>query len=81
MPSRMTASHRIAIAVPGRVTDAGRSLDPAERARVHIPPYFIARVRLLLTPGTTMLVTDLPVLEETTGRGMTVVTADPPPAA
>jgi hypothetical protein len=71
----------IAVAVPGHGTDAGGPLDPAERARVHIPPDFLARVRPLLTPGTTMLVTDLPVLEETTGRGMTVVTADPPPSA
>jgi hypothetical protein len=47
---------------------------------VHIPSDLLARVRPLLGPGATMLVTDLSVLEETTGRALTVVTADPPPA-
>src|SRR5262245_40899376 len=69
-----------AVAMPGHGTDAGKPLDPAARARVHLPPAFLADLRPLLTPGATMLVTDLPVLEETTGREVTVVTADAPPA-
>jgi len=42
-------------------------------------PEFMALVQPLLAPGASLVVTDLPVLEqETTGRALTVVTADPP---
>lgn len=71
----------IAVAVPGHGTETGRALEPAAATRVHIPAGFLAQVRPLLTPGVTMMVTDLPVLESTTGRALTVVTADPPPSA
>lgn len=70
----------IAVAVPGHGTEAGHPLNAADAKRVHVSPEFLARVRPLLAPGATMLVTDLPVLEETTGRALTVVTSDPPPA-
>jgi hypothetical protein len=68
----------IGIGVPGHGAEAGQALDSAAAARVHVPPGFVERVRPLLTPGTTMLVTDLPVLESTTGPSLTVVTANPP---
>ena len=69
----------IAVSVPGHGGDAGKRLDPAAAARVHMPPAFQALVRPLLGPGASLVVTDLPVLEQTTtGRAITVVTADPP---
>jgi hypothetical protein len=71
----------IGISVPGHGSDAGRRLDPAALKRVHVQPEFLALVRPLLGPGASLVLTDLPVLEqETTGRAITVVTADPPPA-
>jgi hypothetical protein len=76
-----TAPRWIAVGVPGYGQEAGTALDPAAAGRVHIPAGFLGQVRPLLVPGTTMMVTDLPILETTTGRELTVVTADPPPSA
>ena len=73
-----TAPRWIAVGVPGHGPEAGRALDPAAAGRVHIPAGFLDQVRPLLAPGATMVVTDLPILETTTGRQLTVVTADPP---
>lgn len=68
----------IAVGGAGHGEEAGRALDPGAVARVQMPSAFVARVRPLLTPGTTMVVTDLPILESTSGRSLTVVTGDPP---
>jgi L,D-transpeptidase catalytic domain len=68
----------VAVSVPGHGGEAGKPLDPAAAARVHMPPAFHTLVRPLLGPGTSLVVTDLPVLEQTTGQSITVVTADPP---
>ena len=35
----------------------------------------------MIGPGTTLYVTDAPVLEETTGKALNVVNSDPPAAA
>lgn len=67
----------MAVGVPGHGGEAGQVLDPAAAGRVHLPPAFVKLVHPLLTPGATMLVTDLAVLEHTTGPSTTVVTADP----
>jgi hypothetical protein len=69
----------IGVAVPGHGGDAGQRIAPDVLKRVHVAPEFMALVRPLLGPGASLVVTDLPVLEQqTTGRAMTVVTADPP---
>lgn len=77
-----TGSDRwVGVSVPGHASDAGQRIDPAALKRVHVSPEFMALLQPLLEPGTALVVTDLPVLEqETTGRVMTVVTADPPQA-
>jgi len=69
----------IGVSLPGHGSDAGQRLDPNALKRVHVAPEFMALVQPLLAPGASLVVTDLPVLEqETTGRALTVVTADPP---
>jgi hypothetical protein len=74
------ADRWIGVAVPGHGSDAGQRIPPDVLRRVHVAPEFMALVRPLLGPGASLVVTDLAVLEQqTTGRAMTVVTADPPP--
>jgi hypothetical protein len=70
----------VAVGVPGHETEKGHVLDHTQVERVVLPPGFADRLRRLLAPGDTLLVTDGAVLEHTTGVALTVVTADPPPA-
>jgi len=63
----------VAIGIPGHMGEAKRALDPRAADRVHFPPAFLADVRPLVTPGVTMLVTDSPVLESTTGPKLTIM--------
>jgi hypothetical protein len=72
-------AHRwIAIGIPGHAGEDKQPLDPAAASRVRMPPQFTAAVYAALVPGTTLMVTDAPVLEHTTGRQLNVVNADPP---
>jgi hypothetical protein len=70
----------IAIAVPGHFDDAGRALPFDAAAAVAMPDGFARAVYLLLGPGSTMLITDAPVLAENTASDMTIL-SDGPPAA
>ncbi len=70
----------VAVAVPGHEAEKGRALDPAQAERVTMPPDFLVKLRSVLAPGSTLLVTDAAVLENTTGVPLTIVTADPPTA-
>ncbi|MEZ0471104.1 L,D-transpeptidase [Luteimonas salinilitoris] len=70
----------LAVGIPGHMVDAGAPLDPAAADRVVVPPAFVAAVTPLLAPGTTLLVTDAPILEHSTGVDLQVVNADPPEA-
>jgi len=46
--------------------------------RIVVPPDFARQLYPLLVPGTTLLVTDAPVLEENSGQEMTVMGAGNP---
>jgi uncharacterized protein len=70
-----------ALALPGHESERGTELSPELRSRVAMPPDFLASVRGVIEPGATILVTDQPVLGETTGVPMTIVSSDPPAAA
>jgi hypothetical protein len=56
----------------------GRAPNIQELAkRVAIPPDFLANVRALITPGTTLVLTDTPVNPQThSGRGFNILTTD-----
>lgn len=71
----------IAVGVPGHEAEQGLALDHAVVERIEMSKEFVAKLRPLLTPGATLLVTDGAVLEHTTGASMTVVTTNPPPAS
>jgi hypothetical protein len=70
----------VAIGVPGHESEDKRPLDPAAASRVSLPDGLLTQVRPLLTPGTTMIVTDGAILPHTTGHPLEVVNADPPQA-
>jgi hypothetical protein len=73
-------AHRwTAVGIPGHEREEGRALKPAELERVSLPPRFAKAVYDALEPGTTLLVTDAPVLpQRTTGVAMNIMNADPP---
>jgi len=66
------------IGVPGHVGESGTDADPAVVARIKIPPEFVAKVNGVLTPGTTVFVTDAALSASNSGRVTQVVDADPP---
>lgn len=70
----------IGVDVPGAEHEAGQVLTAQRMARVVFPPGFAARVHPLLVPGTTLMVTDAPVLEQQTGPVQRVFDALPPDA-
>ena len=69
-------AHRwIAVGLPGH---GGKAEQPVlDVARIHLPPAFAKAVYTALAPGATLLVTDAPVLEDTTGVPLGIVNADP----
>jgi hypothetical protein len=67
-----------AVAIPGHAGVDKQPLDPASVARVSAPPAFAKAVYGILAPGATLVVTDAPVLEQTTGVALNVVNGDPP---
>jgi hypothetical protein len=71
----------IAIGLPGHEADKGLALDHQSAERIAMPPQFAAKLRAVLKPGDTLVVTDGAVFEHTTGASMTLVTTNPPPAA
>jgi len=68
----------VAVAIPGHAGEDKRPPDPGQVARLHLPPRFAGAVFAILSPGSTLLVTDAPVLEHTTGVPLNIVNADPP---
>ena len=70
--------HWLRIGVPGQQGEAGVDADPAIEARIKIPAAFVKEVSSVVTPGTTVIVTDQAMSPSTTGPLLQVVDADPP---
>jgi hypothetical protein len=68
----------VGVPVPGHADDAGRTLTRDGFARVRMPKGFLDVLRPVLVPGTTLVMTDAPILPHTTGAAMTVITNQPP---
>ncbi len=73
-------AHRwLAVGIPGHAGENKRQLNPAEIDRINLPPKFAKLVYDLLEPGTTLLVTDAPILDQqTTGVAMNIINTDQP---
>ncbi|MDO6416514.1 L,D-transpeptidase [Sphingomonas sp. BIUV-7] len=67
----------IYVGLPGHAEDAGRPLDEATLNRVRMPRAFLDSVKAVLVPGSTILVTQSSVGEDT-GRKITIMDAVPP---
>ena len=79
-PSAVVPSRRglvwQSIPMPGYEAKPGNTLDPALVANIRVPPDFAAEVYDVLAAGSTLVVTDAAILPQTTGKAMTVITAD-----
>jgi hypothetical protein len=64
------------IPLPGYSARPGAALDTQAIRRVAVPPEFASLVYDQMVPGTTLVLTDAPVLPRTTGEAMTVITAE-----
>jgi L,D-transpeptidase-like protein len=72
------ARNWMAVAMPGYRDAEGSDLSHVVGGRLRIPQDFARLVYPLLVPGTTLLVTDAPVLEENTGSKLTVMSSGNP---
>ena len=64
------------IPLPGYSARQGTSLDPEAVRRVSVSPGFASLVYDQMVPGTTLVLTDAPIQPKTTGKAMTVITAE-----
>lgn len=76
-------AHRwLAVGIPGHFSEDKQPLTSAHSEGILLPPRFAKAVYDILTPGTTLLVTDAPVLEQqTTGLSLNIINADQPEAS
>ncbi len=79
-PAEATDSKRpdwVGVGITGHMGDKDRPLDPTATRRVHLPDAFLYVLNPVLTPGSTLMVTDEPVLESTTGVQLAVLSSSP----
>ena len=67
-----------AVAMPGHFDAAGRDLSAEAAARVSLPGGFARAVGLLVEPGSTLFVTDAPILAENMHPEFTVLSDGAP---
>lgn len=67
--------HWTAAGVPGHEDDAGQMMDPWALSNLRMPAEFFRQLRATITSGTTVLVTQSPVLPSNSGQRMTVLSA------
>ena len=71
-------AHRwISVGIPGHTQEENLPLKPTALSHIQLPQDFAKSLYNILEPGTTLLVTDAPVLEQqTTGVTLNVLNAD-----
>lgn len=74
------ARNWMAVPMPGYADATGHDLTAEVGGRLKVPQAFAKLVYPLFVPGTTLLITDAPVLEENTGKQMSVMGAGNPNA-
>jgi hypothetical protein len=65
------------VGIVGHMDESGTLPDPNVVQRIVMPPDFKSLLIPLLASGTTLMVTDAPILEHTTGKEMVVVSSNP----
>lgn len=72
-PGADGASRWIYVGVPGHGGEKGKPFDMTVLSKVRMAPEFLSSVRAAIQPGATILVTQAPVLPETTGKQLAVL--------
>jgi hypothetical protein len=72
------ARNWMAVPMPGYGSAAGSDLSSVVGGRLRLPQDFARELYPLLLPGTTLLVTDAPILEENSGSKLTVISSGNP---
>ena len=67
----------IGVGITGHMDDTNRPPDPGAKNRVRIPDAFLHVLNPTLGAGSTLLITDEPVLESTTGMSLAVLSSSP----
>lgn len=67
----------IGVGIVGHMDDAGTRPSPDAMGRIAIPDALLSNLQPLLVPGTTLMVTDAPILEHTTGVEVAVLSSHP----
>jgi hypothetical protein len=75
------ARNWMALNLPGDADDDGKELAGVIGGRLRMPQDFARRLYPLLEPGTTLVVTDAPVLRSGSGKDFTVLASGPPDAS
>jgi hypothetical protein len=70
----------IYVDVPGQSADAGKPADFTILSRSDMPAQFVAALNAAIAPGTTVLLTEAPVLPTTTGKSLTIMDSNGPRA-
>ncbi|MEA3303535.1 MAG: L,D-transpeptidase [Pseudomonadota bacterium] len=65
-----------AVVLPRHATDKAIEPDLQAVERIKLPPRFVAAIKPLLTPGVTMMITDAPIHQHTTGSPLDVIIAN-----
>ena len=68
----------LAVSIPGHESDRNHVLDASEVQRVRFPSAFLDAVLPLIEEGTSLVVTELPILPHTTGLPLTVLAENAP---
>ena len=68
----------MAVPMPGYGSAAGSDLSSVVGGRLRLPQDFAQELYPLLVPGTTLLVTDAPILEANSGSKLTVISSSNP---
>lgn len=67
----------VSVGMVGHMDDANTSPDPEAVKRIVMPQDFQKQLTPLITSGTTLMITDAPILEHTTGKQMSVISSNP----
>jgi hypothetical protein len=67
----------IGVGITGHMDDANRPVDPTATKRIHVPDEFLHALAPVLAAGSTLMITDEPVLESTTGVNLAVLSSSP----
>jgi hypothetical protein len=71
------APHWVGVTITGYMDDSNRPPDPDAVKRVHVPDAFARMLSSVLAVGSTLMITDEPVLESTTGVSLSVLSSSP----